>query len=202
MINVSVILDPRAAEVARRLVAIGRARPQDFSEGAAIQVSGLVRAHLEREASTRHASANRLGAEPTGHLQDAAASVEHSVDNAGAAVSIRSPGIRRAAGGYEITPKHAKLLTIPVHRLAYGKRAGELSARGIQLFRPRKKGGGKANVLAAILQEGEPMTVLYALRQSVSIPQDRTLLPSDSDLSEAATHGARAVMQALIGARA
>jgi hypothetical protein len=73
--------------------------------------------------------------------------------------------------------------------------------RGIQLFRPRKKGGGKMNVLAAVLDKGF-LDILYVLRESVSIPQDRTLLPSDAELSEAATTGARAVMQALIGARA
>lgn len=202
MISVSVTLDTAASEVARRLVALGRARPADFAEGAAVQVSALVRSHLEREAAVRHSSAERLGAEPTGHLEDAAASVAHSVDDAGAAVSISSPGIRRAAGGYEIRPVRAKALTIPVHRIAYGRRAGEIRARGIQLFRPLAKGGKRGqgphrDFLAATLESG--FAVLYLLRESVTIPQDRTLLPSDEDLSAAASSGARAVMQTLIG---
>jgi hypothetical protein len=201
MISVSVTLNPAAASVAARLVALGRAKPGDFAEGASIAVSGVVRAHLEREASVRHATAARLNAQPTGHLQDAAASVAHGADGAGAYVSVASPGIRRAAGAYTIAPKSGKFLTIPVHRMSYGKRVGELKARGIQLFRPRKKGGGRMNVLAAVLDEGF-LDILYVLRESVSIPQDRTLMPSDADLSTAATSGAQAVIQALIGGRA
>ncbi len=206
MISLTLHIDSPAAEATRRLVALGRARPTDFAEGAAIEVSGLVREHLERESVTRHDTADRLGARRTGHLEDAAQSVAHTVDDDGASVSISSPGIRRAAGSYEIRPRQARALTIPVHRLAYGHRVAELRARGIEIFRPVAPGGRRGSgphrdYLATVGSDGR-LEVLYLLRQSVTIPQDRTLLPSDDALSDAATRGARAVMQALIGAPA
>lgn len=197
MIAIQVQYDYHAAQAIQVLRDLKRATGSEFGEGAAIEVSVLVRTHLEQLAATRHATATRLQAQPTGHLEEAAASVLHGADAAGSYVSITSPGIRRAVGSYTIKPRQAKALTIPVHRLSYGQRVGELKHRGIQIFRPKAKANGKPKDYLAAIVDGR-LEVLYLLRKSVAVPQDRTLLPTDTDLSAAATQGARNVLAALL----
>jgi hypothetical protein len=170
-----------------RIAALARSLgPEDrrtLNESAARQLRTDIRAHLRSEASRRHGTAQRLGAQPTGHLEKAAQSTGWSADAEAATVTVSSPGITRVFHPLKIEPKRARKLTIPVHALGYGRPASEVSAAH-RLFRPK----GKDYLMAKI--DGRP-TVVYLLRKAVMVPQDRSLLPSDEALGASARKGYR-----------
>lgn len=86
-------------------------------------------------------------------------------------IVIDVPGITRAYKDLHISPKNSKHLTIPLHRSAYGKRATEFS----DLFVVNKKNGKK--FLAQ--KNGNGITFMYFLANSVYQKQDKRLMPSD-----------------------
>lgn len=123
----------------------------------------------------RHKTAQQLGATPTKHLAKSALRIEADADGAAAYLRIpRSTGLGRAFRDLTITPGSGKkYLTIPAHRTTYGKRAGEITA---ELRFAMVGGRHRALVFASGPDVG---SVAYWLRTSVTIQQDRTLLPSD-----------------------
>lgn len=152
------------------------------------------REHLAGIARTRHGTARKLGAEPTGHFKEAAESINMvaSADSAELRVSHRG-GLSRAVRDVDIKPTGGRsFLTIAVHGAAYGKRVRELErALGRRLFRPYKKGAGKVRARALAATGGDGTLVFfYALAESVHQDQDRGLLPSDEDYAIAAKDGA------------
>ena len=86
-------------------------------------------------------------------------------------IVIDVPGITRAYRDLHISPKNSKHLTIPLHRSAYGKRATEFS----DLFVVTKKNGKK--FLAQ--KNGNGITFMYFLANSVHQKRDKRLMPSD-----------------------
>lgn len=181
----------RIAAFARALGPAGR---QTLNESAARQLWADIRAHLRGEASRRHGTAGRLGAQPTGHLEKAAQSTDWMADAEAATVTVHSPGISRVFHPLRIEPKRARTLTIPVHALGYGRRASEVSAAH-RLFRPK----GKDYLMADI--DGRA-TVIYLLRKAVMVPQDRSLMPSDEALEASAKHGYRDAIRLALEAAA
>ncbi len=150
-----------------------------------------VRTHLARASLSRHSTAARLGASPTGHLEKAAQAVRTELAPGGiaagagnpsvGAVIVESPGIARALRPVRIVPRLARALTIPIHALAYGRRAAEVERlTGERLFRPVRSGGRKTNILAATIN-GQ-LVPLYALVRSVTLPHDPGLLPTAPEL--------------------
>ena len=164
------------------LEAMGSAGRQVLHTNMARDMAILVRQWLKREAGRRHTTANRLGATPTGHLTDAAQSgVTYSATPEEGAVDIASPGIGRALRQIKIVPRLARALTIPLSAEAYGRSAGELERDlGITLFRPK----GKRVLMGA--RPGEKPKPHFALAAAVTLPQDRSLLPPDEALAQAA----------------
>ena len=81
----------------------------------------LCRSHLGRAAASRHKTASRLGAAPTGHLEEAARTMLMEADTDHGAVLVRSPGFSRALGPLTIRAKRARALTIPLDRVSYGR---------------------------------------------------------------------------------
>jgi len=161
-----------------------------YSE-AAKSVATLTRQHLERYASSHHGTADRLGAPRSGHLEPAAEGTVPVHDNTGFGVSIRSPGIQRARRDLEIRPREKKALTLPLHALAYGRRAADVERTfGLTLFRPNKKGGGKHNILATNM-DGK-LVALYALVQRARVPKDESMIPTNTQLRQAGADGLRA----------
>ncbi len=177
-VSVSYKPSPKLAAFVRALGPAGR---QTLNESAGRQLWADIRDHLKAEAGRRHGTAKRLGAQPTGHLEKAAQSTGWTADADAASVTVHSPGISRVFRPLNIAPKRAQSLTIPVHALGYGRRASEVSAV-YRLFRPK----GKDYLMADV--EGTP-TVIYLLRKAVTVPQDRSLLPSDEALSKSAKKG-------------
>jgi hypothetical protein len=155
----------------------------------AVRAENTVRDYLIRIAGTRHKTANRLGATPSGHLARAAESVTSESDASGATVSVTSPGITRAFKDITITPGQGKkYLTIPATAEAYNKRARAFNDLRLAFFK---------NGLLALVKDdpnrakGERPPVYYWLKKSVTQKQDRTLLPSDQLLQSAANAGAQ-----------
>lgn len=178
----------------------------------------LTRDHLTTLAGTRHKTAQRLGAQPSGHLARAAESVASTATNDAATVSITSPGIRRAFGDITITPGAGKkYLTIPATAEAYNRRAGTFNDLRLAFFEngllalvkaeqsslsDRKRSGFETDKAQAGLGWKKRGTVYYWLRKSVSQKQDRTLLPPDDDYTAAAVAGIKDYLRMLRAAAA
>ena len=146
--------------------------------------------HLDKMAATRHKVADRLGAPHSRYFEYASGRTElASSDDKGATIVIKNtPGLSRAWHDLHITPKKAKLLTIPLHRLSAHKRVKELeSSEGIKVFRPKG-----TNILADTVGKGKRARLrpLYALVKSVTVPKDPGLLPTEKDLREWSTEAA------------
>lgn len=158
----------------------------------------LTRQHLTVLAGTRHKTASRLGAQPSGHLARAAESVISEGTDQAAVVSVVSPGLRRAFGPMTIVPRNgAKYLTIPAAAESYNRRAGSFNDLRVQVFK-----GGSLLALVRDGKDGARAQVLYWLKKSVSQPQDRTLLPADDEFAQAAYAGVRAYLRMLQAAAA
>lgn len=147
------------------------------------RVRVLVRKHILRIAPAHHIWANRLGAQPTGHLTSAVGEINSVAGADFAEVIIPIPGISRAFHNLSITPKNAAALTIPIAAQSYGQRVSRMRQLGWVLFRPKGR-----DVLMGEPPGGGDAVPLYLLKKRVEQRQDRTLLPSDAEIG--ATAGA------------
>ena len=184
-------------KVAGYIASLNRNNRLDIFSSIAPRVSELIRRHLsENAAPKRHATADRLGANRTGFLEEGARSgvTPHATADE-AEVLIRVPGISRAFRDLTVTPKNWDYLTIPADAVAYGRRASKVRALGFSIFRPPAKGAKLVskdprkfsdykNILMGS-SDGEVKT-LYSLAKSAHLRQDRGLLPSDDEISSTA----------------
>lgn len=162
--------------------ALGPAGRTELNDAAGASVYALTARHLRMVAVTRHATARRLGAVPTGHLEAAAKSLQRSADADSATLTINSPGFSRVFGPIRITPLMGRYLTVPIHPWAYGKTVYTMR-RTRKVFRL-----GYSRVLATSDDKGN-IIPLYALVKQVVLPQSRTLLPEDEQIQQAANAG-------------
>lgn len=140
-----------------------------------------VRDHIAQMSVSRHKTANRLGATPTRYFEDAPGrTVLESVSESEAVVAVKNTiGLIRAYKDLDIKPVRKKWLTIPVHRVAYGKSVGQLRDEGHKIFRL-----GKKNVLAEATGERGKVRPLFALSKHTVVPQDEGLLPQTPELQK------------------
>lgn len=138
-----------------------------------------LRVYLRQQASTRHETASRLGATPTGHIAKGAARVTNFSTPDSTVVSVPIAGISRAFHDLTIRPKHAAALTIPVAAAAYGHRVRELRRLGWDIFRPKGK-----DFLMGTKAGDKEAQILYSLKKQVVIRKDRSLLPSVADVKK------------------
>ena len=209
--NVELVIGGNAQAMLSRIEA-GMINRVELHQDIATREENLVRDYLTSLAQTRHATADALGATPTGHLERAAESVTSSSDGDGATVSVSSPGITRAFKEITIVPTNGKkFLTIPAHPDAYGKRAGAFNDLRVAFFKDgvmalvkadqsrladRKASGygiesKAAKGVKAPLKAAQRPAIYFWLVKSVIQRQDRTLLPSDELLQSAAEEGVR-----------
>lgn len=167
-------------------------------------------------APSHHATAERLGATPTGHIEEAGRTMTSSADRKGVEVQVHSPGFPRVYGDITVTPKRRRFLTIPVHQDAYGEDASTIGET-YDTFIGKGKGGGlfigralgaeesfypRRLVLPKLPSKSESpkkpkkrrepkkhdetdkVEILYLLRTKSKIKQDRSLLPSNEELTE------------------
>ena len=145
----------------------------------------LTREHLL--ALNSHATANRLGAQPSGHWAQAAEKTTFEADATSATVTIAHPGIGRAMHDVTITPGAGKkFLTIPLIAYAYNLRAASVDG----LFVAKGKQGGLFLAKKESPEKDAPVRAWYLLVPSVHQAQDRSLLPSDTEYERAAVDGA------------
>lgn len=165
-------------------------------EAIAERALNLTRDWLAAISRDRHDTAERLGASPSHFWQPAAEGVSAFSDSDGASVTVRSPGIGRAAHDVTITAQSSRFLTIPLIAEAYNQRARAIW-ESQHLFIP----GGKEHPRRVIASRNEDGTLKlwYALVESVTQRQDRTLLPSDEAYSLACLQGARDHVGFLMG---
>lgn len=139
-------------------------------------------------------SRSQTRAQPTQHFRKGAAAVYIKTGNGEASVVVPIPGISRAFHALEIAPRTAGALTVPLNSIAYGKRVGELRAEGWRIFRGR----GRARRVLFGAYNGE-VRGLYALLSRVRVPQDRSLLPSNQQISAAVQRGAQLYINSISG---
>ena len=152
------------------------ARRELFSVGGTALAS-KVRSHLRNIGPSRHRTASALGARPTGHIAKGASRVTCTSTSDSATVSVPIAGISRAFAPLTLTPKNANALTIPVAAASYGHRVREMQRLGWNIFRPK----GHDILMGSI--GGSEAQALYALKKKVTIRKDRSLLPSNKDVS-------------------
>lgn len=164
-----------------------------------IRVREGIRDHLAELAESRHTTAERLGASPSGHLEQAARAVEGApIESTASAatITINHPGLGRALHDVTIVPTGGrKALTIPVAAIAYNRRAGQFD----HLFVFKSKVTGNAFLAMRQPEKSTPPLLLYLLVRSVTQKQDRTLLPSDEQLQSDAIAGAHDWFEAQMG---
>lgn len=136
----------------------------------------LVKRYGRETTAGQHATATRLGARPTRHLEKAYRSIEAKSDSAGAFLLVpRASRLRAAFGDYVVAPGSGKkYLTIPAAAEAYGKRAGEFKDLVFMRVGPRL-----TPVLARPVKTGEGLQIMYFLTKRSLIKADRGLLPFD-----------------------
>lgn len=169
----------------------------------------LTRNHLIEIAQTRHATASRLGAAPSGHWGQAAEKTTFQADADGATVTINQPGIGRVGHDVKIKPGAGKkYLAIPAIAEAYNRRAYRMTNLTVMV---RMKDGKRT---AVALQERKASEIRYGrikkngsrtvthvssrignvwywLVKEVNQKQDRTLLPSDEQYRLSVLAGVR-----------
>ena len=162
------------------------------------RVKALVRDHVIDLAGKRHDTATRLGARPSGFLGKAAENVERSAPKAdaeGVTISLNHPAFARAFGDVEIKPTSGKFLTIPLLAAAYNQRAYRIK----DLFVIK---GDKGGLLLAKKDKAGKLTPWYLLVSSVRQARDRSLLPSDERILDAAKKGVADYIEVLLKAKA
>lgn len=165
---------------------------------AGVRLARCIRNHLRLLASTRHDTANKLGATPTGHFK-ASDVLPPNATSADVSVTVTTPGISRAYHDIDIDPVNGQFLTIPLHADAYGLSASEYSERYGKLFRINKKGStekGKVLYTKDVLN-GKPIP-MYALTEHVHQVQDPSLMPSKDKMTEEALNGALAAIKQIL----
>lgn len=165
---------------------------------AGVRLARCIRNHLRLLASTRHDTANKLGATPTGHFK-ASDVLPPNATNSDVSVTVTTPGISRAYHDIDIDPINGQFLTIPLHADAYGLSAREYSERYGKLFRINQKGStekGKVLYTKDALN-GKPVP-LYALVSHVHQVRDPSLMPTNAKMTEEAIEGALAAIKKIL----
>lgn len=159
--------------------ALGPSNRQRLNAVGAKALEVAVRSHVAQISASRHSSAGRLGASPTGHYRKGMRGIAGHATAQGGEVVVPIAGISRAYHDVDIEPVRANRLTIPINAISYGHTAKELSRRGWKFFTP-PKGHDKEDILFGYKGKGKGRIVkpLFLLKTIVHQRQDPSLLPS------------------------
>ena len=138
-------------------------------------------AYIYRRSLTRHKTAEKFGADPTGILEFVSGGRGHAASRGGGKIYARQgsifisgvPFIQKAFRALHITPKKANALTIPLSRISFRRRVRDLRASGWMIFRPI----GTKVLMGKKSARSKPVP-LYALVKSATIKRDARLLPA------------------------
>lgn len=171
MIRATLTTDDTAS-VRLRQIAAQLARPEALYKDAGRRVATDLRKHFTQLDKTR---ANRLAPGRRSHVW---LEIRNAVGNpepepGGVSVTIADPRYTMKLFGGTVRPKRARALTIPLHPLAYDRRASVFEDEtGAKLFRPR----GKRILMAEIGGKAVP---IYALATSATVRPDPDALPAE-----------------------
>ena len=162
--------------------------------------------YIHDRSLTRHKSADRLGARPTGVLEFTPSAnpsynkrggkIFGEVKSKTAVVTIQGvAGLARAFHDVFIYPRRAKALTIPCDAEAYANTARKMEDLGWRLFIPRRK---RRNMEKGVLmgKKGGLTKPLFLLRRSAHIKRDARLLPSQQNVAQWTAMAVREYMEA------
>lgn len=145
-------------------------------------------------AASRHATASKLGAAPTGVLGRAASGTQAVERDGGWCVSVPHPLFRRAFKDVAIAPVKAGALAIPMHKDAYGR--SPRSMTGLFVWKRNRKADGPEDKGAAFLARSRGkgknarLELLFLLhRGRILQRQDPSLLPTAEETGAAAMKG-------------
>lgn len=189
-------------ELGVRLTAASRA---SLNRKIGERVVDLLRGHLAKMSGSRHKVADRLGATHTNNFENAPGrTAVASVGDGGVKVEIANTyGLERAFGPVHITPKRARALTIPIHRISAHKRVKELEGEGHRITRVGRMLGeydGSEETYTdpkdGKTKKRKRLRKLYVLVRSVTVPQDAGLLPTNEQVKAAARDAAQGWLEA------
>ena len=190
LFKIDVALPASVTRLVRRLSPEGRARILD---GVGRDVSIDLARYFTKISKTRHKTARRLGAAPSGILEFyefyppmSRGGAEINAYRRGASsvfVTISGiPFLSRAYGDLHIRPVRASALTIPMHRYAYNTSAAEMKTLGWTLFTMGRHWGGRSGILFGMRGSEGPIP-LYRLVKHATVPQDAKLMPTQDMLA-------------------
>jgi hypothetical protein len=167
-------------EILRDLARIAAqvARPEDLHRVLGAQLKLDLEKHFLRR---QRENPNKRGWKRQNFWRQVKDSVQQATTDAdGASVRITHEAIRAKVFGAKIVAKNASAVTIPLHELAYGRRAKTFENEvGTKLFRITSKKGN--NLLMADI--GGETVPIYALAKSVTMQRDADALPDDDKLA-------------------
>ncbi|RYD32260.1 MAG: hypothetical protein EOP86_16120 [Verrucomicrobiaceae bacterium] len=192
----SIPLGPVLHSVEAVARAVGRGHERGILHQAiARRLEEVTRDYLDQERGTTHSTARKLGAEPTGFYKKAAGSVVAKGDSSGVVLTMQRAGLSRAFRDYHIRPRWGpKLLTIPVDKEAYGKRARDFTGLVWRRFGRDSVAAGYSTYAGLVLGRpgggpGGSFKALFRGAKYAFIPMRRSILPSDAEWSNAAEEG-------------
>lgn len=158
--------------------------------------------YLAEERGTQHETAVRLGADPRHFYAGLARFVSASSNEDGAELTMPRQGLSRAFFTYLLEPRHGpKLLTIPIKKESYGRRARAFKGLKWRTFSDEDVADGKSDTAGLVLGKpaarankkkgikGGMFIALYRGAKRATIKQDRKILPSDQEWLKAADDG-------------
>lgn len=161
------------------------------------RVQNCIRDHLIKLGNSRHNTAAKLGATPTGFLSQAAEKVGRNeavvASQEAAVITLNHPGMKRAFQAITILPKTAKCLTIPNVAEAYGNRFDSVL---------RKYGVVSEKTGKLVLPPRADGKRWFLLVPKAHQKQDRSLLPTDQEMKAAALDAATEYVAAIVGRKA
>lgn len=155
-------------------------RPRPILDASARGARKVLLEHFRQ----RDQTPNRLGGRRTHWWASVARSTQlASVTDTEAIVSIGEPGLALKVRGGRVVPKRARMLTIPIHPAAHGRRAGTLAMTGNRLwvFRPRGKEGP---AFLAQSTGDDQFRLLYVLKAFVDMPADPQAMPEQNRIEQ------------------
>ncbi len=171
-----------------------RARLNRFmADGLAVTVARYITGNEARF----HRTAQRLGtANFTQHYARAARGIQQDAGRDGFSITLRGEIFQRTTGEVFVAPVRAKWLAIPATAAAYGRRPGFFpnlvfvplrAGLAMLVEKQEKRPKSPQKRLKGVTSAGDrpKPIVFYWLKNAVTLPQDRTLLPSDEEFSQA-----------------
>jgi hypothetical protein len=150
------------------------------------EVQHVTERHLLTLANTRHASAQKVAADPSGHLAEAATKVAQadlSASDSEAALAFSHPGMGRAFHDVTIR-KPGGMIALPLNAAAYARSPRQIWDSSFFIIRKN----GRVLILK---KDGDAKPIaMYLLVRSVHQIRDRSLLPSAEEWRDAANLGA------------